>query len=526
MKSARGPSVRIVGVNDVYSLENLPRLRTLVEHHRRTDPADLFLVTLAGDFVAPSILSSLDFGRAMVECMKLVGVTHAIFGNHEDDIPIEALRSRITELGATFLSTNVAFDPPLPASQVLQVGRVRIGLVGVVMTDEATYRRPPFGGGKMLNANEAARAEAARLLRDERCTVVIPITHQTHLEDRALAHQQRDPIFPVIIGGHEHVVVLEQVEGTWIEKAGADAFHGADSDLVWPAEPPASGPDLPVVIVHMDDVAGYEEDVELRALVNQHIGAVRDLEEASLRSIPPGVTISSIGARRMQTTMGTLLCSSVREALGADGCLINGGGIRGSHEYRGRLTYADVKTEVPFDNEVVVARLPGRVVRDAISASRALAPAESGSFLQVDDGIIVDEHDVVTAIAGAPLDLDRHYEIALVRNLLSGLDRIEPLVTWANANPDHMPPLGSGRETKQIIVECFSIAIWRTLGGFDAVDTDNDGMVSEADVFAAMGDHPGRSHVTAKLIVAALDKNNDQAISREEARGLSARAKR
>ena len=282
---------------------------------------------------------------------------------------------------------------------------------------------------------------------------------------------------------------------------------------------------LPVVTVRMDDVATYEEDLELRALVNQHLGAVRDLEEASLRSIPPGVILSSIGARRMQTTMGTLVCSSVREALGADGCVINGGGIRGSHEYRDRLTYADVKTEVPFDNEVVIARLPGRVVRDAISASRALAPAESGSFLQTDDGIVVDEHGVVTTIAGAPLDLERLYEIALVRNLLSGLDRIEPLVTWATANPDHVPPVGSGRETKQIILECFSLAIWRALGGFDAVDTDNDGMVSEADVFAAMGDRPGRSHVTAKLIVAALDKNNDQAISREEGRGPPARAK-
>ncbi len=520
-----GPSVRIVAVNDVYSLENLPRLKTLVEHHRTTAPADRFLVTLAGDFVAPSILSSLDFGRAMVECMKMVGVTHAIFGNHEDDIPVEALRSRITELGATFLATNVAFDPPLPASQVLEVGRVRIGLVGVVMTDEATFHRPPFGGAPLRNANDAARSEAARLMRDERCTVVIPITHQTHQEDVQLAHQQRDPIFPVIIGGHEHVVLLEQVEGTWIEKAGADAFHAAIIELQWPAVAPASGPDLPAVRVRMEDVAGYPENAELRALVAQHLGALRDLEEASLRSIPPGETVSSIGTRRQQTSMGTLVCTAVREALGADGCVINGGGIRGSHEYRDRLTYADIKTEVPFDNEVVVACLPGRVLREAIAASRRMAPAESGSFLQVDDRMVLDEHGLVVGIDGAPLDLEREYAIALVRNLLSGLDRIEPLVRWASEHPERVPPVGSGRETKQLILECFSLAIWRAIGGFDAVDTDNDGVVTEADVFAAMRDRPGRSHITAKLIVAALDKNDDQAISRDEGRGPPAHAR-
>ena len=48
------------------------------------------LVTLAGDFVAPSMLSSLDKGAGMIDA--LIGVTHVCFGNHEDDIPIDELR--------------------------------------------------------------------------------------------------------------------------------------------------------------------------------------------------------------------------------------------------------------------------------------------------------------------------------------------------------------------------------------------------------------------------------------------------
>src|ERR1700679_2436869 len=115
VQASRGPRLRVVAVNDVYTLENLPRLRSLVKHHAEADPADVLLVTLAGDFVAPSILSSLDFGRGMVDCMNAVGVTHAILGNHEDDIPVEELRKRITELHATLLGTNVrAFTPTLP----------------------------------------------------------------------------------------------------------------------------------------------------------------------------------------------------------------------------------------------------------------------------------------------------------------------------------------------------------------------------------------------------------------------------
>ncbi len=508
-------TLRIVAVNDVYTLENLPRLRTLVEHHRTTDPADVFLVTLAGDFVGPSILSSLDAGRGMVDCMRMVGVTHAIFGNHEDDVPTEALRKRINELGATWLSTNAAFDPPLPRSQVLTVGSVRVGLVGVVMTDGATYHRPPFGGAVLTNANEAARTEAARLMREEGCACVIPLTHQPVADDRELARLQRDPPFPVIVGGHDHVVVLEDLDGTWLVKSQSDAVHAAVIDLVWPE----GGGARPEVRIRIDDVALYAEDAALRARVDKHMSAVKDLEAATLMTIPPGTALSSIGARARQTSMGTLICSSVREALGVEGCIINGGGIRGSREYKTHLTYGDLKTEVPFDNEIVCVKLPGRVLREAVSASRAKAPAESGSFLQVDERIVVDAHGVVESVHGVPLDPDRDYVIALVRELLFGLDHIDPLVRWASENPARVPAVGSGRETKLILVDAFSMALWRSMGGFDEVDTDGDGMVTEAEVFAAVARVTAEpaSHLTAGFVVRALDTNHDNHIDRDEA---------
>src|SRR5437773_1878119 len=100
---ARGPAARLVCVNDVYTLENLPRLRTLVQRAADVDPADVLIVTLAGDFVAPSMLSSLDAGRGMVDCMNEVPITHAVLGNHEDDIATAELRARIHEFRGTWL---------------------------------------------------------------------------------------------------------------------------------------------------------------------------------------------------------------------------------------------------------------------------------------------------------------------------------------------------------------------------------------------------------------------------------------
>src|SRR5580693_1955756 len=136
-----GPTLRIVSMNDVYTLENLPRMKTLLRQEATQAPADAMLVILAGDFLAPYLLSSLDGGQAMVECMNELGITHVVLGNHEDDVPTPELRARLGELNAVCLGTNVrGFEPALPPSDVVEASaegkrRVRVGLVGIVMDD-------------------------------------------------------------------------------------------------------------------------------------------------------------------------------------------------------------------------------------------------------------------------------------------------------------------------------------------------------------------------------------------------------
>lgn len=180
-----------------------------------------------------------------------------------------------------------------------------------------------------------------------------------------------------------------------------------------------------------------------------------ELSGSTIVEIPPGQILSSIGSRGHQTSFGTLVCSRLRDALRAEVCLLNGGGIRASREYRTRLTYAELGAEIPFHNEIVVAYMPGSVLRDAVAESRSRAPAESGGFLQVDDGVVVDG-TTITAVARAPLDLTREYRVALVRNFFTGLDQIEPLVRFAQEHPEKIPPPTTGRDIKHFLVEAFA----------------------------------------------------------------------
>ena len=49
-----------------YTLDNLPALKTCVAKLKAAVPPGNVLTTLAGDFLAPSLLSSIDNGRGMV----------------------------------------------------------------------------------------------------------------------------------------------------------------------------------------------------------------------------------------------------------------------------------------------------------------------------------------------------------------------------------------------------------------------------------------------------------------------------
>lgn len=516
----RRATLRVVSFNDIYTLENLPRVRSLVQHHAEVDPADALAVILAGDFLAPSLLSSLDNGKGMADCLNAAGFTHVILGNHEDDIPTSELAKRIEELRATWIGTNVhGFRPELAEHAILEVktageGTARVGLVGVVMDDATVYRDRPFGGTRLEPPNEAARREATRLVAELGCDFVIAITHQPIALDRELSRAQRDPPFPVILGGHEHLMSIEQVEGTWIVKTGQNASHAAIVDIAWTADGAA-----PQVFVRVDPVANYPEDAELRARVERHMAKVHALEGVTLLSLRPGEHLSSVGTRSRQTTMGSLVCSRLRDALGADACVYNGGGIRGSSAYEERFTYGHLKAEMPFDNEIVVVRLPGRVLADAVAFSRAKAPVESGGFLQVDDALLVSDSDRrVIHVGGAPLDPDRDYRVAIVRELLLGMDGIEPLVRYATSHPDRIPPVTSGREAKLVLVGAFSLTLWRSLGGFDAVDANGDGVVTFDELTAAVsrGGAQTDSTLTAEIVLRALEQGPIHPLTRAE----------
>ena len=96
-------SIKIFSVNDVYELANVSKLKAFVYNNtnRLKDP---HMVVLCGDFLSPSLLSSLDSGRAAVSVMNKVPVDYVCLGNHEFDHGTAALGARLSAVSYTHLT--------------------------------------------------------------------------------------------------------------------------------------------------------------------------------------------------------------------------------------------------------------------------------------------------------------------------------------------------------------------------------------------------------------------------------------
>jgi hypothetical protein len=259
-------------------------------------------------------------------------------------------------------------------------------------------------------------------------------------------------------------------------------------------------------------VAGYAESPAVRALVERNLAPVRALARATLVDLAPGVVLSSVGTRSRQTSLGELICSRLRDALHAEVCVFNGGGIRGGRDYHERLTYGDLEAEVPFANELVVVPMPGFVLANAIASSRATP--ESGGFLQVDDRTIVDPGGRLVRVAGEALDPSRSYRVALVRDICFGLDHVQPLIDYARAHPEVFPPPGESRTPLEVLVRSFAATLLAQLGTFAELDTNHDGRVSRDEVAAAVarqreGDPAA---LIGDIVVHALDRDGNDVI--------------
>ncbi len=422
--------VTLLAVNDVYALEasaegrgGLARLATKVREIRRDSPHALF--TLSGDTLSPSLMSALFKGRQMVEAWNLLGLDAATFGNHEFDFGPAVLRQRMDESRFVWLSSNVlegtnrAPFGGARATWIKEFGGTRVGLLGLTVPETA-HTSSPGPDVEFLEPITRARAALAELGGVE---LRVALTHLEIARDEALA--QALPLH-VILGGHDHEPMIRRVGPTLILKAGADAVNlgQVEYELGCPERPFALRHRLVPISREIAEASDVKEFVtRYTATLERELDQPVGLAEVGLDGREREV-------RSRETNLGDLVADVIRERLGADLALLNGGAIRGNRLLpEGPITRRDLHQFLPFGNVLVLLEVQGAALKEALERAVSAYPTPAGFFLQVSGIRVVFDPSrrpgrrvLEVAVGGRSLDPARPYMLALPDYLARGGD--------------------------------------------------------------------------------------------------------
>jgi|LauGreSBDMM110SN_4_FD.fasta_scaffold11213_2 2',3'-cyclic-nucleotide 2'-phosphodiesterase (5'-nucleotidase family)/Ca2+-binding EF-hand superfamily protein len=529
--------LKILQVNDVYELHNLTYFAACKRQH--SADCDKIIGVLPGDFVGPSLLSSLDKGYGMVDCLNLCGMDYVSIGNHENDIPLAQLHLRIKQSNFQWINSNMRTLPlpsdiSLPEYSIVTIQNSagqskKIALVGLNTPDPNIYRKGAFGGCSIEPIKETLFEVYNKIMeKDPDVDAVIPMTHQLMPQDRDLANSFNNVNIPVIIGGHDHEPYLDVVNGCTIVKSGIDAKLLSIIQITW-----SDGCAKPQVVVQQVDAKTYSPDETVSYAITKHSQILKELEKTRLFTVPVNEPFSSKGIRLRPTSVGRTLCSLIRDSVSAECALIGAGSIRANKHYTNpHFTYADLKSEIPFETGIVAINLPGQVLSDMITYTRGFAlqnpPVEKGGYIQTDDSIEWDSTtNRVLKVANEDFDCNRIYLTAINQGVLDGMDNIEPLLAYKASCPaddtNINKPAESAMGAKELIVSLLSktlfFEILKSCNGIEGIDKDGDDRISQAELEGALLAQSTQGEFTKLLIqnlFHCMDLNGDGYISRSE----------
>jgi 5'-nucleotidase len=413
------------------------RVATVVRRERAR--GDGVLVTLGGDFLSPSALSTARVdgqplaGRQAVSALNLLGVDWGTFGNHEFDLNEEQFRARLGEIRFGVVSSNVtdsggrAFAPALPSAiATVKAGNrtIRLGLVG--LTIDFTIR--PYV--RYLQAVEAARTQLAALAG--KTDALVAITHLSFAGDVALAEAL--PELDLILGGHEHdnVIARRGRAAATIVKADSNGKSAAIVTMEFPAD--GGRPSARARIERLDE--RVTPDPAMQAEVDRWTSAAfaafrRDgfFPEAPVVDLPEALDGRDATVRTRPGNLTELLTAALaREVKTVDVAIMNGGSIRVDDILAaGPLTEYDIIRVLPFGGTVLRAEVTGTLLAEILNAGQA--NAGSGGYLHL--------RGAASAAGGwtvgnAPIDPARWYSIAVPEFMLTGGEARMGFLTRAN----------------------------------------------------------------------------------------------
>ena len=352
-------------------------------------------VVSVGDFVQGGTLGAVSKGEYIVNLMNKVGYDAIALGNHEFDYQLPCLNELNAMSNTKFISCNFQkigedksyFEP----YTIVSYGSVDIAYIAITTPETINSSSPAqfkndkgefiytFNESKLydivqtnINAAETAGAD-----------YVIALSHIGYDESGNLADItdviENTDGFDVVLDAHSHSVIEEKVikdksgddvlltsTGTKFEYIGKLTIkNGAfDTELV---EVESYTKTDPVVDAYITEIKeNYAQ------LGNRKIG------ESKVEFITHDKDGNRL-VRNAETNLGNFCSDALRVMTGADMSFVNGGGLRAPMD-AGEVTFNDIFSVFPFNNQIVTAEISGQILIDFLEMAVMNYPEEDGSF--------------------------------------------------------------------------------------------------------------------------------------------------
>lgn len=349
-------------------------LAAAIRQERKNCPRCLLLT--AGDNVQGTPVSTIYRGLPVFEVLRPLKIDASVIGNHEFDYGYERINDFLAASGHPLLAANfLTPDGKVfteAASVVIERDGLRIGIVGVLMEDLVPSLTTPakLGPNRMIPALDALRAEAARL--KDKTDILIALVHLTRAVcDRIVTEL---PEYAITISGHDHAGkelmfraedrVGVRLRSYGVELGRLNLRYDKSTRKVLNAE----WKRIPITS------ATYQPDPAVAQLVEKWESKVRLVVDMK-------IGVGKAKKDRAQTK--AWIEQVMRDKTGAQFVYMNTGGVRDNLP-AGRILARDIWNISPFDNMLVRAEVPGRLIPDFIRGSIQVEPEKLYSFATID----------------------------------------------------------------------------------------------------------------------------------------------
>jgi 2',3'-cyclic-nucleotide 2'-phosphodiesterase (5'-nucleotidase family) len=229
---ASGDSLTLLYHNDLHNAwTQLPRLASAIKAQQQAAQTPVVQLN-AGDVAGGNNVPSL---QRMLTLLKQWGVNAVGLGNHETDVPPDALTRVLKDVQLPLLAANISLPKHVPVAPAHRVGNV--GIVGMAHPQEDWVLSKPYRGNTTLypfKQSVARVQQAINTQRQQGARHIVVLSHMGVARDQELAKALHH--VDVIVGGDSHKVINGVKQGhnwitnqsgtpTLIVQAGALAQH-------------------------------------------------------------------------------------------------------------------------------------------------------------------------------------------------------------------------------------------------------------------------------------------------------------